>query len=220
MNLFERLSNNKGTISSALGKEIAKEILKGNTKLLIETIPFVRYDLKKTTLKHVRAGAAKVIECVAAERPDLVAPYLEEILPALEADEPQTKWMVFMTLGYCSKIESTIAEKALPYAKKYILEKTDGQLCLVGAVDIYLGNWGSISKENAQKAYKLLVESTNNVIMNEQDWILEGFDKILYFLTISQKKIVAEFASEYIEYSKKATQKRAQKIIGKCELKS
>ncbi|MFH0974957.1 MAG: hypothetical protein V1874_04150 [Spirochaetota bacterium] len=217
MTLFDRLANNKGTVSSALGKEIAKEILNGNNKLLSDTIPFVNYELKKTTVKHIRAGAAKIIECVAEKRPDLVAPYLERILSALEAEEPQTKWMIFMTLGYCSKIEPTIAEKALPYAKKYILEKTNGQLCLVGAIDMYLGNWGTISKENAQKAYKLLVESTNNVIMNEQDWILEGFLKIVEFLNSSQKKVVTEFANEYIEYSKKVTQKRAQKIIEKCK---
>jgi len=219
MTLFDRLARNKGTVSSALGKEIAKEILNGNDKLLSDTIPFVNYEPKKSTFKHIRAGAAKIIECVAEKRPELVAPYLEGILPALEVDEPQTKWMVFMTLGYCSKIEPTIAEKALPCAKQYVLEKTDGQLCLVGAIDMFLGNWGKISKENAQKAYVILVESTDNVILNEQDWILEGFYNIIDFLNENQKEVVVEFANEYIDNSKKATQKRAQKVIEKSKKK-
>ena len=216
MRLFDRLANNKGTVSSALGKEIAKEILNGNYELLSDTIPFINYELRKIAFKHIRAGAAKIIECVAEKRPELVAPYLESILPALEVEEAQTRWMIFMTLGYCSKIESSIAEKALPYAKKCIFEKTDGQLCLVGAIDMYLGNWGKVSKNNAQKAYNILVESTNNVLMNEQDWILEGFLKIIDLLNQDQKIVVAEFANEYIENSKKATQKRAKKVIEKC----
>jgi len=216
MTLFERLSKNKGTVSSALGKEIAKEILNGNNELLADAIPFVTYEIKKSTAKHIRAGAAKIIECVAEKKPNLIAPYLEKILPALEAEEPQTKWMIFMTLGYCSKISPSIVEKTLPYAKKYILEKTYGQLCLVGAIDMYLGNWGMVSNENAQKAYVLLIESTDNVIMNEQDWILEGFLKIVDYLNENQKLVVKSIASEYIEYSKKATQKRAQNVLEKC----
>ena len=47
-----------------------------------------------------------------------------------------------MTLGYCASQKPEIAKRAIPYAKQYILEKVDGQLCLVGAIDKYLGKFG------------------------------------------------------------------------------
>ena len=91
MNLLERFANNKGTVSSALGKEIAAQILEGDLELLKEVIPFVCYKLKNHKSKHIRSGAAKVIECIAEKKPDYIVPYLEMILPGLEVEEPQTK---------------------------------------------------------------------------------------------------------------------------------
>ena len=173
--------------------------------------------MKNIKAKHIRSGAAKILECIAEKKPQLVVPYLEKILPGLQVEEPQTKWMIFMTLGYCAKSKPQIAEKALPFAKKYILEKTDGQLCLVGAIDKYLGCFGKTNKENAQKAYPLLIESTNNVIMNEPDWILEGFIDIVEYLNEEQKKEILSIANEYIDSSKKATQKRSIVLIEKCK---
>lgn len=213
MTLLDRLTKNKGTVSSSMGKEIASEILNGNIKLLSDAVPLICYDLNNIKSKQIRAGAAKIIECVSEKKPDLIVPYLENILPGLKAEEPQTKWMIFMTLGYCSQLAPIVAEKALPYAKKHIFEKVDGQLCLVGAIDMYLGFFGKTSKEAAQKAYKLLIESTDNVIMNEQDWIMEGLLKIIGFLSKSQKNTISIFANEYIAHPKKATQKRAQRIL-------
>ncbi|MFH1249915.1 MAG: hypothetical protein V1715_02295 [bacterium] len=217
MTLLEKLSNNKGTVSSALGKEIANTILSGNLALLEDAIPLVCYELRNKKVKHIRSGAAKIVECVAEKRPELITPYLEKLLPSLEVEEPQTKWMVFMTFGYCAEMNPKIAEKALPFAKKYILEKTDGQLCLVGAIDKYLGCFGKTSKENAQKAYELLLESTDNVIMNEHDWIMEGFFDIVEYLDDSKKKIIVEFANDYKEFPRKTTRSRVEQLISKCK---
>lgn len=38
MSIFEKLKLNKGTVSSALGKELASEVLKGNNEALKEAI--------------------------------------------------------------------------------------------------------------------------------------------------------------------------------------
>jgi hypothetical protein len=216
MTLLVELSNNKGTVSSSLGKEKAAEILDGNVDLLKEAIPLICFDLGNPKSKHIRAGAAKIVECVSEKRPTLVEPFLEKILPGLKAEEPQTKWMIFMTLGYSAKINPDLAGKGLPFAKKYILEKTDGQLCLVGAIDKYLGFLGKTSKENAQKSYKLLIESIDNVIMNEADWILEGFIDIAEYMNPEQKKEILSIANEYIDSPKKVTQKRCKMLIEKC----
>lgn len=43
--LIDKLKNNKGTVSSKLGKELAIEILNGDENLLKEAIDLVIYDL-------------------------------------------------------------------------------------------------------------------------------------------------------------------------------
>ena len=217
MNLLERFANNKGTVSSALGKEIAAQILEGDLELLKEVIPFVCYKLKNHKSKHIRSGAAKVVECIAEKNTDYIVPYLEMILPGLEVEEPQTKWMIFMTLGYCASKKPEIAKSAIPYAKQYILEKVDGQLCLVGAIDIFLGKFGKTSRENAEIAYKLLLESIDNVIMNELDWIIEGFTDIIEYLDNRKKETILSILNEYSDNPKKATQKRMQILKQKCK---
>ena len=87
--------------------------------------------------------------------------------------------------------------------KQYILEKVDGQLCLVGAIDIFLGKFGKTSRENAEIAYKLLLESIDNVIMNELDWIIEGFTDIIEYLDNRKKETILSILNEYSAYAER-----------------
>ncbi|MBU1119408.1 hypothetical protein KKH43_06010 [Patescibacteria group bacterium] len=100
MTLLDQLEGNKGTVSSALGKSLAKKILAGDKTLLKEAIPLVIYDDK-----NVRSGAAKIVEKVAEERPEFVSPYLDQLKPALNVDEAQTKWMIIHVSGLCASLE-------------------------------------------------------------------------------------------------------------------
>ena len=116
MNILDALKNNKGTVSSALGKEIATEILQGKFQLIEVIIPLVTYNPHNKPDKNIRAGAAKVVECVAEKQPDLISPYISQLIKALEMEEPQTKWMIFMALGYCAKENENNVKPALVYA--------------------------------------------------------------------------------------------------------
>jgi hypothetical protein len=169
MSLLEDLKINKGTVSSSLGKKLATEVLNGNNALLNDAVELSCYQLNNKEMKNIRAGAAKIVECVAMEKPELVASYLEKLLPALSAMEPQTRWMTIRTVGLCASYQPEIARQALPFAKKYIREKVDGQLCLVSSVDLFLGDYGAISVDTAKEAYPVLLDSIDNVIMNEHD---------------------------------------------------
>ena len=176
MNIFKQLENNKGTISSALGKELAKEVLNGNTGILSEAIEFSLYKKNEIKAKNVRAGAAKIIEKVAEKQSELVAPYLENLLPALDLPEPQTRWMIIRTMGFCAHINGEVAVKAVEYAKRY-LENKEG-LCLSGATELYLGDIGALSKDYAKKVFLILEKASKNAEVNEVDWILEAYFKI------------------------------------------
>ena len=217
MQIIEQLKNNKGTISSELSKRLALEVLSGNMDILSEAIELTSYELKNKKEKNIRSGAAKIVEVVAMEKPELVSPYLEELLPALEADEPQTRWMIIRTMGICAVFNEVIAGKALEYAKMQIRNKKEGELCLLSSADLYLGDYGAMSSKNTEKVSSILLESTDNIIMNEHDWLLEAFTKIIPNLLDREKATVLSFAREYQNHSRKTTQKRVEIIEHLCK---
>ncbi len=212
MSILKELKNNKGTVSSALGKELSKRILAGETGILDEALDLVCYGLPDEKEKGVRAGAAKTVELTAEKKPELVAPFLEKLLPAFNAPEPQTRWMLYMTFGYCFKLNHKIAQQAFPCAVDTVRSKKEGQLCLVGSADLYLGRFGSFSKENAESAYAILLESSDTVIKNEHDWLLEAFMNIIPGLPEKHNENILSFAEEYANHPRKKTRERVEKI--------
>ncbi len=213
MSIFEQLQKNKGTTSSALGKSLAIQVINGDEEILSEAIQLVKYDLKNEKTKNIRAGAAKIIEKVAEKKPELISPFLIDLLPALDAVEPQTRWMIIMTCGYCAGLNPKIAKKGISYAKCFIREKQG--VCLSGAAEIFLGFIGSVSTELADEVFPILLDAYDDPLPNEMDWILEAFLKIIDKVSINNKKIILECAKEQNEAFKPSTKKRAEKIIKK-----
>ncbi len=217
MIILEQLRRNKGTISSQLSKDLAKDVLNGNTEILQEAIDLCCFLPANKKEKNVRSGAAKIIEIVAEVKPELVAPHLEKLLPGLGVDEPQTRWMTIRTMGFCARFRPDIAKQAIPYARQYIREKKDGQLCLVSSADLFLGDYGELSTEAAHDVFPILLESTDNVIVNEPDWLFEAFIKIAGYLEETEKLKVLSFAEAYENLYRKSTQARIRKLKQLCE---
>jgi hypothetical protein len=211
MDLLERLKKNKGTVSSAFGKTLANRILAGETGLLRECIQYSAVDLADRNMKGVRSGAAKAVEIVAEKRPGLVSPHLEKLLPALSAEEPQTRWMIIRTMGFCAVKNESTAGKAVPFAAKYLTAKEG--LCLSSSADLFLGDYGSLSGKNAKQVFPLLEKSMKNCIANEQDWILETLKKLLPVLGGKEKASAKQFANSWKGSPRKSTQQRAKDIL-------
>jgi hypothetical protein len=208
---LKNCEKNKGIVSSKLGKELAEEVLNGNEVILHEAIKLVTYDLQNEKEKNIRAGAAKILEKVSEKKPEMVSPYLSEIYKAFEAKEPQTRWMLMMTYGYCADINSETAATAIDFAKSYLSENSG--VCLSGAAEVYLGRIGATSEEFAQKAFPILLDAYDTAGMNEIDWIFEAFIMLIPKLTIKQREEVFTCAYEYNHASKKSTQKRREKLM-------
>ena len=212
MSVFEELAANKGTISSALGKALAKKVLQeGQSGILSECIDLSTYEKDDVTSKNIRAGAAKVVEIVAEKRPEMVAPRLEELLPALSVQEPQTRWMIIRTMGFCAHLNKATAQKAIPNAKKYIEEKEG--LIIASSADLFLGDYGAISKEDAKTVFPILEYSMERAVKNEADWLLEAFYKLYSNLGEKEKNLVLKFAEDWQYSARKSTQKRAKRIL-------
>jgi hypothetical protein len=216
MTILDDLKNNKGTLSSELSKKLAVEAINGNLKILDEAIELATYFYKNKKEKNVRSGAGKIVECVAEKRPDLVAPKLDDLLLALEVDEPQTRWCIIRTFGFCAQLNKVGSKKGIPFARQYIRDKKEGQLCLVSSADIFLGDYGQHTRENKNDVFDILIESSGNVIKNEHNWILESIIKLLKHLDVNEKKIVLDIAKEFKGTIENKTSKLCSKIIQIC----
>ena len=66
MEFISQLSTNKGTVSSALSKTLAQQVLhEGCSDILLECIDLCSHDAASSESRHIRAGAAKVVGVVA-----------------------------------------------------------------------------------------------------------------------------------------------------------
>jgi hypothetical protein len=212
MSILDQLSKNKGTVSSALEKALAKKVLQEHqVEILSECIDLASYETSSPAARHIRSGAAKVVEIVAEKQPELVAPHLEKLFPALSVHEPQTRWMIIRVMGFCAHLNKPMAQKAIPYAEKYI-DKKEG-LCIASSADLFLSDLGAISKKDAQKVFPLLEQSMENVITNEQDWLLEAFYKVFPNLEKTEQEKIVKFAERWQYSTRKSTQQRARKIL-------
>jgi len=213
MDLLDQLRANKGTVSSALGKELADKVLNGDKSILEQAIEHVSYDLDNEKSKGIRAGAAKILEKVAEKRPDLIADKLGKLKPALIVKEAQTRWMLMQVFGFCANINPKDSESILDYAKKYLNENAG--VCLSGAVHLYLGRIGATSNKTANKVLPILDDSLKTASENEIDWILEGFLNIIDKVDSDSKQLIKRNAELQLDSKKKSTQDRAKKILKK-----
>jgi len=212
MSTLEQLAAHKGTVSTAFQKTLARQVLnEGRTDILADCIALSSYRVDDPKVRHIRAGAAKVVEIVAEERPALVAPDLRKLLPAFATAEPQTRWMIIRTMGFCARANTAVARKAFPFAKD-ILRSKEG-LCLASSADLFLGDFGAVSKSCARKAFPLLERSMRKPIVNEPDWLLEACGKMYPNLETADRRTVMRFAERYRNTPRKSTRQRVQMLM-------
>ncbi len=205
MSLLKQLENNKGTVSSALSKSLAKKVLDGEPAILEEAV-----DLLDHSHKNVRAGAAKIIEQVSTKKPEMVVTFLPKLIPALNVTEPQTRWMIINTIGMCASLDSKTAIKVLGKAEEYI--KKNSGTCLWSATISYLGNIGSTSKANAKKVFPLL-EFALNHYPNLTKKVLESLILLLDNADKTMKSRIEEYCTSFSDSKKPSIKKVANKLI-------
>lgn len=212
MSLREQLSENEGTVSTALGKALAQEVLHdGRTDILLECIDLTSFEATSPASRHIRAGAAKVVEIVAEERPELVAPRLDELLPALAVPEPQTRWMIIRVMGLCARLNAPVAREAVAHARQYVADKEG--LVLASSADLFLGDLGAVSKVDARRVFPILKRSMASPLTNEPDWLLEALAKVFSNLDRAGQDEALAFAEGWQSSPRKTTQRRAKRIL-------
>ena len=204
MTILPQLEKNKGTISSKLGRALAQDVLAGQAEILAEAV-----DLLSHESKQVRAGAAKIVEQVALSDPMLVVGYLPRLLPALDVDEPQTRWMALHTLGLCAALDTSTALQALPKAETFI--DADSGACLWGSTIIYLGYLGATSEANARVALPLLVRAL--AIPGREKDVLRSFVRLMDVADDQMRSRMGQLAAPYVDSESGVLSKVARQVL-------
>jgi hypothetical protein len=204
LSILPQLEQNKGTISSALGKSLAKKALAGEATILEEAVELLSHNNKQ-----VRAGAAKIIEQVAMKEPALVVDFMPQLLPALDVPEPQTRWMVMHTLGHCASLDTPGALKALPQAEAFIQQ--DSGACLWGSTIIYLGYLGATSKTNARVVFPILEQALRDIPQQTKN-VLDSFLRLFDQADDKTRTTITRYAEMYAQDEKSSIRTVARKI--------
>jgi hypothetical protein len=211
MDLLLRLRKNKGTVSSALSKKLAQKALAGDWSILDEAVALMTYQKEEPGGRAVRSAAAKIIEIIAAERPEKIVPHLKSIFPALEVGEPQTRWAAIRIFGFCASLAPAIALEAMPFAAKFTAGKEG--LCLRSSADLFLGDVGALSPAFAARVFPLLEKAMETRVKNEEDWLLETLGKVFERLRPEFREKAVDFAKLFEKAGRAATRKRAARIL-------
>ena len=204
MSILPQLERNKGTTSSALGKSLARKVLAGDLTILEQAVPLLAHEDK-----NVRAGAAKIVEQVAVEKPEMVVGFLPQLAPALQVPEPQTRWMVIHTLGMCAALNPKVAMEAMPMAQE-VLEQASGA-CLWGATIKYLGYVGATSEENARRVFPLLEQALKEIPKQEKT-VLEGFLRMVDQTDREMRARMGMYAETYAQDERSSVRAMARRL--------
>jgi uncharacterized protein YndB with AHSA1/START domain len=159
---------------------------------------------------EARIQAAQNIHQIAAMHPQQVAPLLARLLPALEAPETATRWMILRTVGLCAAYDPQAAMAALPHAEKFL--HTECSSPLWNAALVYLGNVGATSAENANRVLPLL-EQTLADLPQLTKATLESLARLLEAADIRTLIHIANLARRYTQHSKAGVRASAKKIV-------
>lgn len=114
MSILSQSEENKGRVSSLLGKELATKVLNGDNSILSGALKLMQYNRS-----NVRSGAVKIIEKVAEVRPDMICDHLSELTQCMNYPEAQTRWMVLHIAGLCAKLNPECARDFFIEATKF-----------------------------------------------------------------------------------------------------
>jgi hypothetical protein len=204
MTILPQLENNKGMLSSALGKSLAAQALAGDRAILVEAVSLLAHPDK-----NVRSGAAKIVEQVAETRPEWAAPYTRQLLAALEMPEAQTRWMAIHTLGLCAPMDAASARLAFPKAQQFI--QGESGVCLWDRTIVYLGYLGAISPDDLELVMPLL-EMALERIPEQTRTVLEAFQRCACQANAGWLARMASYADQSMQSAKPAVKAAALKL--------
>lgn len=209
MILKEQLLEHKGTTEFC--KLMAKQVLQGDKAILDECLDLIHDDEK-----WIRIGAAKIIEKVAEEEPNLIAEHMPDLIVCMNYPEAQTRWMVLYIAGLCAKLQPETARELFDEAVKYFSDKKYGTVLNDRAIT-YFGFMGAVSQEDFKAVYPYMIECFT-LHKNRITRLLESLERQVQFFGEKEKKEIAPYIKKYLENGSGTEKKWAKKLAQKLNL--
>ena len=166
----------------------------------------------ESSSRRERQNAAAILAEVARMNVDVVVPYGNELVEALEKPEAQTRWEVLDALSEVCAKDSRVCDKALPGAENALYDEDSGPLRL--AAMRFLCTLGATTENRSEKVWPLIDEGIQcyhgDVEFNEM--LLALVDFSTGKLAPSVKKEFAERMKFDADNGKGTLGKRASQI--------
>jgi uncharacterized protein YndB with AHSA1/START domain len=206
MPLLPQIKPYRGAVTNKkFGEALLQEIAAGNTGTLQDAIKHLT-----SGEKEQRVNAARLIQRVAATYPQRVAPFLLQLLPALDLPEAQTRWMIMHALRLCAAHNPDDALAALPKAQQIIRAKSG--ITLWNATVVYLGYMGATSAENAARVLSL-IEQALRELPDLTKAILESYARLLDVADIPTMIHISQEVARYTTSDQPGIRSVANKIV-------
>ena len=162
--------------------------------------------------RRERQNAAAVIAQVANEDPNLVAPYINEIMDALNRPEAQTRWEILDALTELVAIDSRSCDKALLGAETALFDEDSGPLRLSAMK--FLCTLGATTENRSEKVWPMIDEGIQcyHGDLEFQDMLVAVIDFSAGKLAPSVKEELGARMKFDAENGKGALKKRAMQI--------
>lgn len=162
--------------------------------------------------RRERQNAAAVIAQVAQEDPSLVAPYINEIMDALNRPEAQTRWEILDALTELVAIDSRSCDKALLGAETALFDEDSGPLRL--SAMRFLCTLGATTENRSEKVWPMIDEGIQcyHGDLEFQDMLVAVIDFSAGKLSKTVKKELGARMKFDAENGKGALKKRAMQI--------
>ena len=107
--------------------------------------------------RRERQACATRLGLICQEEPELLTPYIDEFVKALNCPEAQTRWECLDILSVMVGLESRLCDKAIPGAEGALFDETSGPLRL--SAMRFLCTLGATTENRSLKTWELIDEA-------------------------------------------------------------
>lgn len=188
-------------------KKIAEEVVRDDERLA--TIA----EQLSSRSRRARQDSAAVLSQVAKVKPEILVPYLDELINALDCEEAQTRWEILEALVELVPLESRTCDKAIPAAEDSLFDEDNG-FARLSAVR-FLCKLGATTENRSERVWPYLDEAIQCYHGN-----LEYQDMLIALIAFSEGKLSSSVKEGLInrmsfdaENAKGVLQRRSQQIL-------
>lgn len=163
--------------------------------------------------RRERQIAASAISAIAKENPELLVPYIDTLIDALNRPEAQTRWECLETLAALVDLDARNCNKAIPEAETSLFDEESGPVRL--AAMRFLCKLGATTTNRSDKVWPLIDEGIQcyHGDLEFNDMLVALVDFSAGKLSDDVKKAFAERMAFDAANGKGTLQRRAQQII-------